>query len=72
MVLSRGGALVLRTTIACGVIVTAAVILRLIAHWRNNQRFYNDDWWIIATLIPTYAMLVVGMLSKASSFITRA
>ena len=65
MVSTQGGALVLRTTIACGVFITVAVILRLMAQWRNNRKFHKDDWWIVATLVPSYAMLAVGMLSKA-------
>ena len=66
MVFSQGGELVLRTTIACGVLETVAVILRLRAQWKNNQRFYKDDWWIVASLVPSYGMLAVGMLSESS------
>ena len=66
MALSQGGGVVLRTTIACGVLGTVSVILRLLAQWKNNRKFHKDDWWIVATLVPSYAMLAVGMLSKAS------
>lgn len=72
MASTHGRALVLRTIIACGVLETVAVILRLVAQWRNNRRFYKDDWWIVATLIPSYAMLAVGMLSEASPSMRRA
>ena len=65
MVSSQGGELVLRTTIACGALETVAVVLRLMAQWKNNQRFYKDDWWIVISLLPSYGMLAVGMLSKS-------
>ena len=68
MVFNHGGRLVLRTNIACGVLETIAVILRLAAQWKNNRKFYKDDWWIVATLIPSYGMMVVGMLSKSASY----
>ena len=64
MVPNRGEGLVFRTTIACGVLETVAVVLRLLAQWKNNRRLYRDDWWIVASLVPSYAMLAVGMLSK--------
>ena len=67
MIASRGEGLVFRATIACGVLETVAVLFRLIAQWKNNRKFYRDDWWIVASLLPSYAMLVVGMLSNASS-----
>ncbi len=66
MVASRGEGLVVRTTIACGVLETLAVIFRLLAQWKNNRRFYRDDWWIVASLVPSYAMLAVGILSEFS------
>ncbi len=69
MLSSSGAELVLRTTIACGVLETVAVALRLMAQWKNNRRLYRDDWWIVASLVPSYAMLVVGMLSKSHSLL---
>ena len=56
------GELVIKVTIACGLLETFAVILRLLARWRSKAAFAADDWWIVATLIPSYAMLAVGCL----------
>ena len=56
------GDLVIRVTIVCGVLETLAVSLRLVARWRSKASFAADDWWIVATLIPSYAMLAVGCL----------
>ena len=56
------GELVIKVTIACGVLETLAVVLRLLARWRSKAAFAADDWWIVATLIPSYAMLAVGCL----------
>lgn len=52
--------------IACGVIETVAVCLRLLARWKSKAQFAIDDWIIVATLIPSYAMLVLGTLSTSS------
>ena len=56
------GDLVIRVTIVCGVLETLAVSLRLVARWRSKASFAADDWWIVATLLPSYAMLAVGCL----------
>ena len=56
------GELVIKVTIACGILETVAVFLRLLARWRSKAAFAADDWWIVATLIPSYAMLAVGCL----------
>lgn len=56
------GELVIKVTIVCGILETLAVILRLVARWRSKAAFAADDWWIVATLIPSYAMLTVGIL----------
>ena len=56
------GELVIKVTIACGILETLAVFLRLLARWRSKAAFAADDWWIVATLLPSYAMLAVGCL----------
>ncbi|KAL9134101.1 MAG: hypothetical protein Q9175_004718 [Cornicularia normoerica] len=56
------GDLVIKVTIACGVLETLAVFLRLLARWKSKAAFAADDWWIVATLIPSYAMLAIGCL----------
>jgi hypothetical protein len=38
--------------------------LRLLARRKVKARFAIDDWLIVATLVPSYAMLIVGSLSK--------
>ena len=53
---------VIKLTIACGILETLAVVLRLLARWRSKAAFAADDWWIVATLIPSYIMLAVGCL----------
>ena len=60
-----------RVAIACGVIETVAVCLRLLARWKSKAQFAVDDWIIVATLIPSYAMLVLGTFSKSSNNILR-
>lgn len=57
------GDLVIRVTIACGVLETIAVALRLLARWKSKAGFGADDYLIVATLIPSYGMLVSGSLS---------
>ena len=53
------------TSIALGVINTAAVALRILARWRSNAVFAADDALIIASLIPFYAMIAIGHLSQS-------
>ena len=50
--------------IAVGVAVTIAVILRLVARWRSKATFAVDDWLIVASLVPTYGMLLCGGFSE--------
>ena len=54
-----------RVAVACGVIETIAVCLRLLARYKTKARFAVDDWVIVATLIPSYAMLVLGSFSTS-------
>ena len=56
---------VIRAGIICGVFQTLSVCLRLLARRKVKARFAIDDWLIVATLIPSYAMLIVGSLSKS-------
>ena len=60
------GETVIHAGIICGVFQTLSVCLRLLARWKIKARFAADDWLIVATLIPSYAMLVVGSLSMAN------
>lgn len=57
------GDLVIRVTVACGVLETIAVGLRLLARWKTKAGIGHDDYLIVVTLIPSYGMLVCGSLS---------
>ena len=59
------GAEVIRVTIACGILEAAAVTLRFLARWKSNAKFGPDDWVMLITLIPAYAMLVAGWYSTS-------
>lgn len=50
-------------TVISGVLATVAVLLRFVARRRSKASFAADDWWIAATLIPSYGMLAVGLIS---------
>ncbi len=54
----------LYSCIAVGVTVTIAVVLRLVARLRSKAVIAVDDWLIVASLIPTYGMLVCGGFSQ--------
>ena len=54
---------VIRVTVACGILATVAVLLRFLARWRSKASFAADDWWMAASLIPSYGMLAVGSIS---------
>ena len=60
MVSNPVGDQVVRISVALGVIVTIAVALRLLARWRSNAAFAADDALSIASLVPLYAMIVIG------------
>ena len=57
---------VIRAGIVCGVFQTLAVCLRLLARWKIKASLAADDWLIVATLVPSYAMLVAGSLSMSA------
>lgn len=56
--------IVIIITYVDGVILAVAVALRLLARWRSKAGFAADDWWIVGSLIPSYAMLISGAMSK--------
>ena len=58
------GEIVIIVTYVVGVILPVAVALRFLARWRSKAGFAADDWWIVASLIPSYGMLISGALSK--------
>ena len=66
MVPNPRGDEVIRVTVACGVLEATAVILRFVARWKTEAKYAADDWLILLTLLPSYAMLLAGWYSKPS------
>ena len=64
MVYNPVGNQVVRISIAFGVIDTIAVALRLLARRRSKAAFAADDALIVASLVPLFAMIVIGHLSQ--------
>ncbi len=58
---ARGYAVV-RATIALGIIDTIAVVVRFIARKRSRVKVGVDDWMIMASLLPAYAMIIAAAL----------
>lgn len=52
-----------RTSIAFGVVDAIAVSLRMLARWRSKAAFAADDALIVASLVPLFAMIIIGHLS---------
>ena len=55
----RGHA-ILTISIVCGVLETVAVALRFLARRKIASRYRADDWLLLSSLIPNYAMIVAG------------
>lgn len=53
---------VINLSIAVGVIDSVAVGLRLLARWKSKATFAKDDWFIVGSLIPLYAMITTSTL----------
>ncbi len=47
--------------IVVGILDTLAVALRFLARHRSKASFAADDWWILGSLIPLYAMIGAGV-----------
>lgn len=56
------GETIVNTSIAIAIIVTIAVILRFIARKKTKATLAADDWFILASLVPVYAMLVIASI----------
>lgn len=56
------GEKIVNTSIAIAIIVTFAVILRFIARKKTKASLAADDWFILASLVPAYAMLVIASI----------
>ena len=57
-----------RWVIVLGVIDTLAVVLRFFARKKNGTKIAADDWMIMASLVPTYCMIVSAILGELHSF----
>lgn len=53
-----------RLSIALGVIVVVAVLLRLVARSKSKASFAIDDYWISVSLIPFFGMIVSSKLCR--------
>lgn len=58
----RRGDIILNISIAIVVIVAIAIILRFIARKKTKISLAADDWLILASLVPTSAMLVIASI----------
>ena len=54
------GALIKHVSLVIGIVDTCAVLLRLLARWRSKAVFAVDDCLITVSLIPLYAMIILG------------
>lgn len=59
---NKRGDTIMNISIAIAIIVTFAIILRFIARKKTKASLAADDWFILASLIPTYAMLVIASI----------
>ena len=57
---NRRGHAILTISIACGILETIAVALRFLARRKIASKYRMDDWLILSSLIPNYAMIVAG------------
>ena len=68
MTITPSGHTVLRAGIAAITIETIAVFLRLLARRTCKAAFAVDDWFVIASLLPSYGMFVIGGLRKSTMY----
>lgn len=64
----RGHA-ILTISIACGALETIAVALRFIARRKLGAGLRSDDWLILLSLAPNYAMIVAGGFCESDRFV---
>lgn len=58
------GAQAINVSIAVGAIAPVAVLLRIVARSRSKSPLAIDDWLIIASLLPLFAMISASILSQ--------
>lgn len=56
------GETIVNTSIAIGIIITFTVVLRFIARKKTKASLAADDWFILASLVPAYAMLAIASI----------
>lgn len=67
---ARGEASI-RADVALSILVTVAVLLRLLGRWRSKAAYGADDWLTVASLIPFYAMCILGAFCTLEIFPTQ-
>ena len=58
------GAQAINVSIAVGVLAPVAVLLRILARSRSKAPLAIDDWLIVASLLPLFAMVSASILSQ--------
>ncbi|KAL8815107.1 MAG: hypothetical protein Q9223_005721 [Gallowayella weberi] len=66
VVRSSRGYIIIHMTIVVAIVVTLAVFFRSLARWKSKAGFGIDDYFIFGSLLPLYAMLACGCLSKGN------
>lgn len=61
------GAQAVNVSIAVGVLAPVAVLLRIIARSRSKAPLAIDDWLIVASLLPLFAMICASVLSQSTT-----
>lgn len=54
------GVLIVCLSVVLGIIDLLAVVLRFIARRRSKSGLGLDDWFIAASLIPAYCMIIIA------------
>lgn len=67
MTITPRGHNVLRAGIADIIIETIAVLLRLLARRTCKATFAGDDWFVVASLLPSYGTFIIGGLRKVDN-----
>lgn len=58
------GAQAINVSIAVGVIAILAVTLRIFARSRSKTPLAIDDWLVVGSLLPLFAMISASILSQ--------
>lgn len=66
---NQRGHAILSISIACGVLETIAVALRFLARRKVAAKYRFDDWLLLSSLIPNYAMIIDGGFRESNSLL---